>query len=380
MSAISFVFANLWTMVAFILPFIGVLAAIVFVHEFGHFAVGRACGAAAEVFSIGMGPEVLGFTDRAGVRWRLSAIPVGGYVRFRGDRNAASLPAGASSPVGAVEQNGTLSGRPLLARAAIVVAGPVANIVFAIAVFSGLAYDYGLTSLEPRVGGIVAASAAERAGFEKGDVVKSAGGAQVTAFSDIVNAVTGRPGEPIAFIVERSGQDVRLVATPAMMTVETPFGAQRVGRLGLTASTDPADVRTTFPSALEAMRFGFSQSLAIVSASANYIGKLALGRVSAEQLSGPVGIVQMSHHAASHGFATLIDLAAMLSLSLGVMNLLPIPMLDGGHLLFYAIEAARGGRALSIRAQEYGLRAGAVFVLALTLLATINDLWRLVGA
>jgi regulator of sigma E protease len=363
---------SLWGAAVLIGSFLLVLGAVVFIHEFGHFFVARRCGVKVEVFSIGMGPEVVGRTDKRGSRWRLSAIPIGGYVRFAGDRDAASAPdEDALSTMSPAERRQTLAGQPVLARAAIVAAGPFANLAMAVVVLSGIAYAYGERSLPPRVDAVVAGSPAEQAGFAPGDVIESVNGRRIASFDDIIDFVTLRPGESLSFVVDRGGHEINLTATPALTSIDTPAGAQHAGRLGLAANA--SSVQVVYPTPLGALEAGLSDSWRLVAVTGDYVSRVVIGRSSADQLSGPVRIAKMSGAAASLGFIALVKLAAILSLSLGLTNLAPIPMLDGGHLLFYAIEAARG-RPLSQAAQAFGLRLGAALVVALMLFVTFNDI------
>lgn len=379
MQAVSGAALELWNSVLFILPFLAVLMTVVFVHELGHFSVGRLCGATVEAFSIGMGPELAGFTDRLGTRWRLSAIPIGGYVRFAGDRSAASAPDGeALARMSAAERRETLAGQPLPARAAIVAAGPLANLLLSVVVFSCLAYFGGAKIISNRIGAVVAASPAAAAGFQPGDLVTRADDTPISTFSDLFDYVSGRPGAEIRFRVHRLDQDMTLVATPRAANVSTPFGVQRLGRLGIVASSDAADVTIVHPGPVGALRMGLGQCESVISATASYVGRLFVGRAAPDQLAGPIGIARMSHAAASFGILTLLDLAALLSLSLGLMNLLPVPLLDGGHLMFYFIEGIRG-RPLSARVQGVGLRIGLACILALVLFVTANDVMRLLA-
>jgi len=363
---------SLWGAVVLIGSFLLVLGAVVFIHEFGHFFVARRCGVKVEVFSIGMGPEVVGLTDKRGARWRLSAIPIGGYVRFAGDRDAASAPdEDALAAMSPAERRQTLAGQPVWARAAIVAAGPFANLAMAVVVFSVVAFAYGERFLPPRVDAVVAGSAAERAGFAPGDVIESVNGRRIASFDDVIDIVTLRAGESLSFVVDRGGHEIDLTATPALTSIETPAGAERAGRLGLAANA--SSVQIIYPTPLGAIESGLADSWRIVAVTGDYMSRVLAGRSSADQLSGPVRIAKMSGAAASLGFVALLRLAAILSLSLGLTNLVPIPMLDGGHLLFYAIEAVRG-RPLSQAAQAFGLRLGAALVVSLMLFVTFNDI------
>ena len=259
----------------------------------------------------------------------------------------------------------SLAAQPLPARAAIVAAGPAANFVAAILAFAAIAYFVGETIVPPRVGGVVAGSPAEASGLRPGDLVKSVDGRPVAVFEDVANFVSLRPGQAITLVIERAGRDRAIVATPTLATSETPAGRAQIG-----------DVVTVRPGLVGALRFGFARCWTILAVTGDTVSRIATGRAAPDQFSGPVGIARMSHAAASLGIVAFIELAAILSLSLGLTNLLPVPMLDGGHLLFHAIEAARG-RAVSRRSQEFGLRFGAALVLTLTLAVTVNDLRRL---
>ena len=366
--------------VSYIAPFLFVLGLVVIVHELGHFIVGRLCGVGVEAFSFGMGPEVLGYTDRRGTRWRFSAMPIGGYVKFAGDSNIASAPEGAASAAVYAESHKVgLQGQPVARRAAIVAAGPIASFILGILIFSFLAYFFGIAYRPPRIETVAADSPAYRAGFLKSDIVRSIDGKNIYNFSEIIEAVAARPNEAMTFIVERDGAEFTLQATPALVSVDTPIGPQRLGQLGMAASSDPNDFRTIYPTVPGAFREGLAQTWKLVSATGEYLARVVVGRASTDQLSGPIRIAQISSAISLLGFAALLNLAAILSISLGLMNFLPVPMLDGGHLVFYAIEAATG-RQVNKRAQEYSLRVGLTLIAALTIFVTFNDIWRLLRA
>src|SRR5215213_8349655 len=223
----------------YIVPFLVVLTVVVFVHEMGHFLVGRWCGVGVTAFSVGFGPEIAGFTDRRGTRWKLSAIPLGGYVKFVGDVNAASAPDQETlGRMSAAERSVSFHHQGLPKRAATVAAGPIANFLLAIAIFGAIAYVAGRTVLAPRIEGVQAGSAAERAGFQPGDLVVSINGRAVSSFSDMHRIVSASAGETLAIVVERQGGAVPLTAVPDLKEQDTPFGKQRIGLLGLQASRD----------------------------------------------------------------------------------------------------------------------------------------------
>ena len=362
----------------YLLPFLFVLTIVVFIHELGHFLVGRWCGVGVTAFSIGFGPELVGWNDRHGTRWKISAIPLGGYVKFAGDINATSTPDPETlARMTPAERAVSFHHQAVGKRAAIVAAGPVANFLLAILVFAGIAFIGGRYVLAPRIEVVQAGSAAERAGFQPGDLVRSINGRTIASFADMQRIISASAGDALSVAVDRGGAPVTLSATPDIRETETPFGKQRIGLLGLQGSKDPNDVQRVTYGPVEALGVGVHETWYVVERTFDYLGKLIVGRESADQLSGPIRIAQVSGQVATMGgIAALISLVAVLSVSIGLINLFPIPLLDGGHLLFYAIEAAIG-RPLSERAQEIGFRIGLAIVVMLMLFATWNDIVHL---
>jgi len=361
-----------------LLSFLVVLTVVVFVHEFGHFWVGRRCGVGVKAFSVGFGPELLGWNDRHGTRWKISAIPLGGYVKFVGDLNAASVPdQGSIGQMSSSERDISFPFQSVGKRAAIVAAGPVANFLLAIAIFSGLAYVNGRQVLEPRVEVVQPGSAAERAGLKAHDLILSINGRRVDSFADLQRLVSVSAGETLTLVVDRSGTTETIQAVPDLKEQATPFGKQRIGLLGLQASRNPDDVKRVTYSPWGALNAGTLETWYVVERTIDYVGKLVTGRESADQLSGPIRIAQVSGQVASlGGIGGLVTLVAVLSVSIGLINLFPVPLLDGGHLLFYAVEAVRG-RPLSDRAQEIGFRIGLAVVVMLMLFSTWNDIFHI---
>jgi regulator of sigma E protease len=361
------------------IAFLFVLTIVVFVHEYGHFWVGRRCGVGVKAFSIGFGRELFGWNDRHGTRWKISAIPLGGYVKFVGDMNGASVPDDASlARMSPEERAVSFHHQSLPKRAAIVAAGPFANFALAILVFAAVIYFGGRHVLAPRIDSVQPGSAAEVAGFRPDDLVVSIDGRSITSFADMQRLVSTSGGDTLEFVVERGGRRLNLQATPAMREVEVPgFGKQKMGLLGLQGSRDPADLRLVRYGPLESLALGAHETWNVIDRTFNYLRKLVTGRESPQQLSGPIGIMRVSGEVASMGgVGPLISLIAILSVSIGLINLFPIPLLDGGHLLFYAVEAVRG-RPLSDRAQEIGFRIGLAIVVMLMLFATWNDIVHL---
>jgi len=361
-----------------LLPFLFVLSIVVFFHEFGHFIIARLCGVRVLVFSIGFGPELAGFNDRHGTRWKISAVPLGGYVKFFGDENAASVPETQRlEAMDAGERAESFFFQPVRKRAAIVVAGPMANFVLAIMIFAGVFMIYGKQSMSARVDTVQPDSAAAAAGFQTGDVVLAINGKPVEDFADMQRVVSDSAGESLDVQVDRKGNQLVLKATPVLKEVKDNFGnVHRIGILGITRSMDAADMKFQPVSPPQAVWMGVQETWFVIDRTLTYIGGVVVGREAADQLGGPIRIAQISGQVASIGFGALIHLAGVLSVSIGLLNLFPIPLLDGGHLLFYSIEAMRG-RPLSEKAQEVGFRIGLAIVVMLMIFATFNDIVHL---
>jgi regulator of sigma E protease len=365
----------------YLVPFLFVLSIVVFFHELGHFLIARLCGVRILVFSIGFGPEIAGFYDRHGTRWKIAAIPLGGYVKFFGDDTAASTPDKArASTMDAAEREQSFIFQPVIKRAAIVAAGPIANFILAIVIFSGIYMLFGMQTLSPRVDEVQAGSPAAAAGFQPGDLVLSIDGEKIDSFGDMQRIVSDSAGDHLNIAVERDGKQISLQATPELREEKDIFGnVHRVGLLGIKRSPAPGDVKYQPVSPPRAVLLGLQETWFVVDKTLTYIGRVIIGREAANQLGGPIRIAQMSGQVASVSFVALIHLAAVLSVSIGLLNLFPIPLLDGGHLLFYAIEAVRG-RPLSERAQEVGFRIGFALVLMLMIFATFNDIVHLAAS
>jgi regulator of sigma E protease len=346
------------------------------VHELGHFLVARLCGVRVLTFSIGFGPEIAGFYDRSGTRWRFAAIPLGGYVKFLGDENAASATDHeVLASLRPEERERSFAAQPVAKRAAIVAAGPFANFLLAIVVFAAIFMFHGRMEMAPIVDRLQAGSAAEAAGFQPGDRILSIDGQAIRTFSEMQRIVSASAGVELAIEVDRGGRPVTLVATPELREIQDGFGGtQRLGVLGISRSTaDSGTVSVQRYGFFDAIVLGSEETWFVVKRTGQFLGGLVAGRESADQLGGPLRIAQVSGQVANAGITALFNLVAVLSVSIGLLNLVPIPMLDGGHLLFYGLEALRG-RPLSERAQEMGLRIGLALVLMLMLFATWNDI------
>jgi len=360
-------------------PFLLVLTIVVFFHELGHYLVGRWCGIHADVFSVGFGPELIGRNDKHGTRWKLSLIPLGGHVKFRGDENAASLPSGAGADLSEAERDGSFPGAALWRRAATVAAGPVANFILAIAIFAVMFVTNGRVISDPVVSKVLPASAAEAAGILPGDRFVAIDGIEVEIFDDVQRYVSVRPEVPITVTLEREGKMVDVTLTPERTEISDTFGNKmEVGRIGVATNEDSGNFRVREYGPLEAVGEGVAQSWYIVTRTVDYIGNIITGREKPDQLGGPIRVAKYSKDMSTLGIGALIQLAAVLSVSIGLLNLMPVPMLDGGHLVFYAIEAIRG-RPPGAVAQEWAYRFGLTLVLALMLFATWNDVSMLIG-
>jgi regulator of sigma E protease len=366
------------TAAGYVIPFLFVLTIVVFFHELGHFLVARWCGVTVKVFSIGFGPELFGFNDRKGTRWKLSAVPLGGYVKFLGDEDEAGRPDREElAHLTAEERRHAFADKGVGARAAIVAAGPAANFILAILIFTAIFSVYGRQVTSARVDTVVEGSAAERAGFRPGDVILAIDGKPVANFSDLQRVVSGSPGATLSIEVDRGGETLTLAATPEYKEVPDGLnGTQRIPVLGIQRSTTADDIVTERFSVPEAFTLALSETWFVTERSLSYLVGVISGRESADQLGGPIRVAQVSGQVATLGLVALINLAAVLSISIGMINLFPVPMLDGGHLLFFGLEALRG-RPLSEKAQDIGFRIGFAAVLMLMIFATWNDIIRL---
>lgn len=360
-----------------ILAFALVIGPLVFLHEMGHYLAGRAFGVKAEAFSIGFGREVAGFTDRRGTRWKFGWLPLGGYVRFAGDMNPASQPSPEWLQLPAHERRQTFQAKPLWQRAIIVAAGPIANFIVAIVILSAFAFAFGQNSTPSVVGGVAPKSAAAAAGLQPGDRIVSLGGRGVATFADMVQYTQLRPGEPVRIVFERGGAEMSRDAVIGTRVERDRFGNEyKLGVLGIAAGAPVLEP----VSAIEAPMVGLRMTGDIVRTTLDGLGQIITGRRSVSELGGPLRIAQVSGERLSMGPIEFAFLIALVSINLGFINLLPVPVLDGGHLLFYAVEAVRR-RPVEPQVMEWAFRTGMLALLALMLFVTLNDLgafgvWR----
>lgn len=351
--------------------FLFILTVIVFFHELGHYAVARANGVRVEVFSIGFGPELFGWNSKSGTRWKVSLLPLGGYVKMfgetmsgAGDEEAAELTE--------EEKSVSFNQKRLGQRAAIVVAGPLANFLLAIVVLSVLFATDGQPFTPPVAGVIQPGSAAEAAGMKAGDRFVMVDGQAIERFEDVQVIVRMAPGRELIIVVHRDGREITLKAVPKHHTVVDRFGNEtKMGLLGVSRSgpiyVRHGPVESVYRAVLDTWRISVFTLEAV--------GQIITGARSADGLGGPIRIAQLSGQVAELGLSKLFWFLAVLSMNLGLINLFPIPMLDGGHLVFYGIEAIQG-RAVSDRFMEYGFRIGLGLVVSLFVFVTVQDLMR----
>jgi regulator of sigma E protease len=357
----------------YIIVFLIVLTVLVFFHELGHYLVARACGVRVEVFSIGFGPELFGWFDRGGTRWKVSALPLGGYVKMFGDADATSLPSANVAALTAAERAVSFPHKRLSQRIAVVAAGPIANFVLAIVLFAALFATVGQQYTTPEVSEVKAGTAADAAGIKVGDVIAAIDGRRIDRFEDVIQAVRLNPGLPMTITVKRGGRELSIPVTPRMTEMTDRFGnTYRVGLLGISGHA----VTFVQRDPLSALKWAVIETGSVTSGILRSVWQMLIGLRSTEDVGGPVSIARMAGEMAQGGVPAVVWFMAMVSVNLGLINLFPIPVLDGGLLLFYAAEATRG-KPLGQRAQEYGFRVGLALVFSLMIYATWNDLSRL---
>ena len=388
----------LQTAAYWIVPFLLIIGVVVTVHELGHFLAARWLGTKIDRFAIGFGKAIAHWTDKSGVEWRIGWMPLGGYVRFAGDDNDASLPDNEDLQAlrsqivrkeGEQALNRYFHFKPLWQRAIIVAAGPVANFLLAISIFAVLLMTVGEARAPAIVATVEAGSPAERAGFRPGDRILEVAGDPVKQPEDVKRQIILRTGVPLEFVVDRGGQERVLVGTPERGNVLDALGkTHRLGRMGVGFREVEYEMVRQGP--IGALAGGVTRSVEVVENTLQYLGRMFLGREKADQISGPVGMAQMAGELTKQtanaagdiptflaaSLLTLVSLMAYISVGIGFLNLLPVPVLDGGHLLFYAYEAV-ARRPLAAKVQAAGYRVGLALVLGLMLFATWNDLQRL---
>lgn len=364
----------------YLLSFAAVISIIVFIHEFGHFIVARACGVKVEVFSIGFGRELWHRTDKRGTRWRVALWPVGGFVKMYGDSGAASTPDGEKvATMTEEEKKISFHHKALWQKALVVAAGPAANFVLAIAVFTYFIFTVGLTSTKPIIGAVMPETPAAEAGLQEGDVVLKVDNRRMKNFNDIPDAILINLGTPLELTIQRGEE----VFTRSI----TPIEFEDTDALGNTIKRPLIGIRSqqiTYEDVAlpEAIWLATQRTYDLCATSLKVMGQMITGKRSTEELKGPLGIAEMSGKVTQTGdtmgerVRMFLWFIALLSVNLGLVNLLPIPMLDGGHLAFYGLEALQG-RPLAEKFQEYSFKFGFVVIASLMALSVFNDVRNL---
>jgi regulator of sigma E protease len=356
------------------LPFLAAMMLIVFVHEFGHYYIARLCGVNVESFSIGFGKELLGWTDKRGTRWKIAAIPLGGYVKFEGDANAASVPDYEHKP-----SPTSFPGKNVWQRMAIVAAGPIANFILGSLVFAAPLAFYGEHVADPIVGEVMQGSVADKAGLKVGDKIVSINDRSITAYSQLQSAVFDSGGSVLRFGIERGGKRIEITATPEIKVEDDKLGGKaRIPRLGIKSSAKETDYRLVRHSIVDSLVMGTKQTWNVIVTTLKFMGKLFIGKEYFDQLRGPFGMAEAAGKVFQFGLLPFLSFIGLISVSIGLINLFPVPMLDGGHLVYYGIEALRG-KPLNRVTQEWGYRIGFSVVMMFLLVATWNDLLRKIG-
>jgi len=360
-----------------IVQFLAVLTIVVFVHEFGHFIVARWCGVSVGTFSIGFGREIFGFNDRHGTRWRFAWIPLGGYVKFIDDENAASQPsADALQRLSPDQRSGAFQTKPVWQRAAVVAAGPMANFLLAIVVYAAANLAFGVRTITPTVGEVKPGMPAATAGIKSGDVITSIDGWTVEGFEDIQRIVGINAGKPLQFGIDRGGEKLSLTVTPEVHAQNDSFGGTfKRGLIGISPSSIAGFKEAKSVGPIEALRLGLRETYTNIAHTIQGITDIVTQRQAADQMGGPILMAQVTAKVAEGGIEPLLRWIAFISANIGFLNLLPIPVLDGGHLVYYAIEGAMR-RPMSRRMQEIGFQIGVALVLMLMVYVNLNDLLR----
>ncbi len=357
-----------WTL----LFFMAAIGPLIFFHELGHYLVGRWCGVKADAFSIGFGREIFGRTDKRGTRWKVGWLPLGGYVKFAGDMGAASGPDAEWQSLPEAERAVVFQSKPVWKRALIVVAGPVANFIIAVLIYMALFGVYGEMRTQPVATGVTPNSAAARAGFQVGDRITAINDREIIRFTDMIDYVSLRPNQLMTITIERRGIAKSITMAPAEEKLVSRFGTEvSVGRLGLQGS-GTTRVRL---SATELPGAATDQVRRTLQSMVDGLGQIVMGYRSVDELGGPVMIAKLSGEMATMGLGAFFSFVAVISINLGFINLLPIPMLDGGHLFFYALEAIRR-KPVALSVQEWAYRTGFVVLMSFMLFVTVNDIVR----
>jgi regulator of sigma E protease len=360
--------------------FLIVLTVVVFVHELGHFLVARWCGVDVQEFAIGFGKEITGFNDRHGTRWKFCWIPLGGYVKFMDDEDAASGKAGRDpDSMSAQERAGAYHLKPVWQRSAVVAAGPIANFIFAIVVFALMFWIFGVRMTAPKVDEVMPNMPAAEAGLQAGDVIRKINGTNIRSFNDVQRFVSTSIDQTLDVVVDRGGSLVTVKLTPKGQEIDDGMGGKMIrGMIGVRRAATPESYVVEQPGPIEALQRGFTETGFVITSTLGYIRDIFVGRQNASQIGGLPHIAEVTKRVIDFSPERLPYLIAMISVTIGLMNLFPIPVLDGGHLMFYAIEALRG-KPLSERTQDYAFRAGFAVLVSLMIFANLVNGWPIMA-
>lgn len=359
-----------------LLSFIVILSVIVFIHEFGHYLVARFFGIKIEEFAIGFGRELFGFNDKRGTRWKFCLWPLGGYVKMFGDRNPASIAdANKVKKMTAAEKKVAFYHQHVFKRMAVVTAGPIFNFLLAIVIFTIIFRVQGLTTVLPIIDEVVPGSAAFESGLKAGDKILKVNEEIITEFSELQKIIHDKAGQELKIIIARENQESLIKVTPKVTVTKDFFGDEiKIAMIGIRAGQikyQPLGLAESFTSSVKET---YNLSASVLGA----IRDLLLGRLSVKELGGPVRIAEYSGKSVDKGWVVMLWFVAMISINLGVMNLLPLPILDGGHFLYYVIEAIKG-KPLSEKIQQYGFGFGMAVIVTLMLCTTYNDITKLLN-
>ena len=374
MDIIQLIFQYLPTAIQYFLAFALLITVVVFIHELGHYSVGRWCGIGVETFSIGMGKQIWGKTDKYGTLWRVAILPIGGYVKFYGDED----PSGKKSEISEnIKDHMNFHNKSVWKKIATTAAGPLFNFILAIFIFSIIFFFRGESLVQPYVGQIVDESPAYNSGLEAGDEIIYADTKEILYFNDLRDYVLENPENEIELTVIRDGVEKKIFLTPEVISSKDRFGNDySSARIGVIGSQNPEHIELKKYGLITSIYRGTYETYNLSAKILSYLGKLIAGRESIDQMGGPIKIIQISGEISNYGIIPLLALIAAISVNLGIINLLPIPVLDGGHLLYYSLEVVRG-KPLSQKTQEIGMQIGMSLLIALMIFVTFLDISRL---
>ena len=374
MDIIQLIIQYLPTAIQYFLAFALLITVVVFIHELGHYSVGRWCGIGVETFSIGMGKQIWGKTDKYGTLWRVAILPIGGYVKFYGDED----PSGKKSEVSEnIKDHMNFHNKSVWKKIATTAAGPLFNFILAIFIFSIIFFFRGESLVQPYVGQIVDESPAYNSGLETGDEIIYADTKEILYFNDLRDYVLENPENEIELTVIRDGVEKKIFLTPEVISSKDRFGNDySSARIGVIGSQNPEHIELKKYGLITSIYRGTYETYNLSAKILSYLGKLIAGRESIDQMGGPIKIIQISGEISNYGIIPLLALIAAISVNLGIINLLPIPVLDGGHLLYYSLEVVRG-KPLSQKTQEIGMQIGMSLLIALMIFVTFLDISRL---